>query len=325
MADATSLTNLYQCVHPALDAVRTNVREHWDEAFRLVYGPSAQPPKLGGKMMRPALTLLSAGAIGAPDVSRYVPMATAMEMLHLAALAHDDVVDKAVTRRGHSSLNALWDNHTAVLGGDYLVARALSVLTVYDSCPVIESALESIHEMAEGELINFGRSRVELTEEDSLRLAQKKTASLFAVSCKTPTLIQDPAYNESLHNFGMGIGTAFQLVDDLLDLAQDEETLGKPACGDLVEGKRTVPILAMLRKLAPEDVRRVEAMKGAEMTAEDRAWVRDRLAATGAQDYTETLAAGYLKDGLAALDQLPPNEYREAMTGIAEFILVRPA
>ena len=127
------LRALYHDVADELAAVRELVRHQWTEAFRLVYGPSATPPKLGGKLMRPALCLLSAGASGAEDLKRYTEMAAAMELLHLAALAHDDVVDSANLRRGETSLNARWTNHIAVLGGDYLVARALSILTVYDS------------------------------------------------------------------------------------------------------------------------------------------------------------------------------------------------
>ena len=115
MATALTLESLYRQVDNELEAVRAGVLGHWTEAFRLVYGATATPPKLGGKMMRPALCLLSAGAAGAPDLARFVDMATAMELLHLAALAHDDVVDSALLRRGNTSLNARWDNHTPVL------------------------------------------------------------------------------------------------------------------------------------------------------------------------------------------------------------------
>lgn len=323
MESAVTLGSLYGPVQSELDAVRDEVRHHWDEAFRLVYGLSAEPPELGGKLIRPALCLLSAGVSGSNHLSDYIPMATAMEMLHLAALAHDDVVDSAVLRRGNSSLNALWDNHTAVLGGDYLVARALSVLTHYDSCPVIACALESIHEMAEGELINFGRARGELKVKDSLLLAEKKTASLFAVSCKISSLLLNKEYSPAFHDFGMGVGTAFQLVDDLLDLAQDEDVLGKPSCGDVVEGKKTVPILTMMERMDSADAVKFASIEGNPLTDDDRLWIRERLRATGADRYTEDLARQYLDRGLAALELLPGGEYRESMAGLAEFVVVR--
>ena len=325
MTTALNLGALYHLVSSELEQVRADVRCHWTEAFQLVHGPSATPPRLGGKMLRPALCLLSAGAAdaaGAMEARRFVDMATAMELLHLAALAHDDVVDNANLRRGHSSLNALWDNHTAVLGGDYLVARALSVLTVYDSCPVIASALESIHQMAEGELINFGR-RDRLGEEDSIRLAEKKTASLFAVTCATPTLLVDATHRAALHEYGMGIGTAFQLVDDILDLEQTADTLGKPSCGDIVEGKSTLPIIYMREAMNAADVTRLDAMAGENLTLDDREWVAAMVKSTGAQERTEALARKYVAHARAALESLPAGRHVDAMHGIAEFILLR--
>lgn len=323
MATTLTLSSLYEQIDDPLDAVRRSVRNHWTEAFRLVYGPSAEPPRLGGKLMRPALCFLSAGAAGAKKLDYFLEMATAMELLHLAALAHDDVVDNANLRRGTSSLNALWDNHTAVLGGDYLVARALTVLTAYDSCAVIASALDSIHEMAEGELITFGRGKENLGEEDCIRLAEKKTASLFAVACSTPSLLLDESLRKPLHDFGMGLGTAFQIVDDLLDLEQDASTLGKPSCGDIAEGKTTLPIIYLREELHGADRKRFDVLAGSPVSKADGAWVAEKLRETGAQERCEIIARRYIRNAHAALDAMPPSRYIESMKGIAEFVLVR--
>ncbi len=273
--------------------------------------------------MRPALCFMSAGAIGARDLDRFVDMATAMELLHLAALAHDDVVDSADLRRGEPSLNRLWDNHTAVLGGDYLVARALDILTNYDSSAVIKSALESIHQMAEGELINFGRKQGELNEQDCVRLAEKKTASLFAVACSTPSLLIDDSYCAALSGFGLGIGTAFQLIDDLLDLEQNEATLGKPSCGDIIEGKTTLPILYMKAEMNYADVQRLDGMAGHEVSEDDRVWIRETIRSTGALERTESLARDYNEAARSALEALPENDYTDSMLGMTEFVLAR--
>lgn len=323
MTTTIDLASLYAQIQSHLNLVRASVRDQWVNAFQLVYGPSAMPPRLGGKMMRPALCLMSAGAVGARNLDRFVDMATSMELLHLAALAHDDVVDSADLRRGEPSLNRLWDNHTAVLGGDYLVARALDILTNYDSSVVIKSALESIHQMAEGELINFGRKQGELNEQDCIRLAEKKTASLFAVACSTPSLLIDDTHRAALSGFGMGIGTAFQLIDDLLDLEQNEATLGKPSCGDIVEGKTTLPILYMKAEMGDADVRRLEDMAGHEVSDDDRAWVRETLRATGVLERTESLARDYIEAARAALETIPENDYTESMLGMTEFVLAR--
>ena len=323
MATTSTLNPLYAQVESQLDQVRGEVLRHWTDAFRLVYGASAEPPRLGGKMLRPAFTILSAGAIGAPELDEFVDMATAMELLHLAALAHDDVVDNANIRRGDTSLNALWDNHTAVLGGDYLVARALRVLTRYDSCPVIASALDSIHEMAEGELITFGRGKENLGPEDCILLAKKKTAALFAVACCTPSLLIDLSYRKPLHDFGMGLGTAFQIVDDLLDLEQDEATLGKPSCADIVEGKTTLPILYIRESLSMEEILHYDSLEGEPLSAADREWIAQLLERSGARERCEGLANRYVADALAALEALPQNAYVESMRGLLEFVVIR--
>ena len=323
MATTLTLQSLYGQIADELDVVRNGVRLHWTEAFQLVYGPSAAPPRLGGKMLRPALCLLSAGAVGGKSIDHFTDMGVAMELLHLAALAHDDVVDSARMRRGETSLNALWDNHTAVLGGDFLVARALTVLTSYDNCSVIASALESIHQMAEGELINFGVGKENWGEEDCLRLAKKKTASLFAVACSTPTLLNDETHREPLFSFGMGLGTAFQIVDDVLDLTQEEAVLGKPSCGDLVEGKTTLPILFLKEALDASGVDRLVSMAGQEPTPADRSWVAEQVRATGTQEYCDTLARHYLAEARQALSLLPPSGYIESMLAITEFVLIR--
>lgn len=323
MATTLTLDSLYQQIEGELDQVRGRVRQQWTEAFQLVYGAPATSPRLGGKMMRPALCLLSAGACGAKDLEPYIDMAAAMELLHLAALAHDDVVDRAKLRRGESSLNALWDNHAAVLGGDYLVARALMLLTTYDSCGVVTGAIHTIFQMSEGELASFGRRAEEVEEEDCIRLAEKKTASLFAVACSTPTSLTDEAYREPLHAFGMALGTAFQLVDDVLDLGQEETVLGKPSCGDVVEGKTTLPILYMREAMDAADLARFESCVGVKVSAENHAWIAAMLKSTGAQERTESLARKYIDEARAALEAMPQSDSVEAMLGVAEFVLVR--
>ena len=323
MSTTLSLKSLYAHIEPQLDRVRACVNREWTDAFQLVYGSETTPPRLGGKLMRPALCFLSAGACGAEDLDHFTEMAAGMELLHLAALAHDDVVDSADLRRGETSLNRLWDNHTAVLGGDYLVARSLDILTKYDSCAVISSALDSIHQMAEGELINFGRKQGELVAEDCIQLSEKKTASLFAVTCCTPTILIDPQYRQPLHDYGMGMGTAFQLIDDVIDLTEDEATLGKPSCGDITEGKTTLPLIYMKEAMSDTDRAHLESLTGTSLSKEDCDWVADQMRSTGAQDKVVALCQGYIDSSLHALEQLPASPHRDTMASIAEFVLIR--
>jgi octaprenyl-diphosphate synthase len=323
METMPSLSELYAPIEGAVHAVRAEIARVWQEALRLVRVPVAEQPKLGGKMLRPALCLLSAGAIGAEPVDRFVRMASAFEMLHVASLAHDDVIDRAVLRRGASSLNMLWDNHAAVLGGDYLVARAVEVLAEYDCCPVIANAIRSVRCMAEGELMFFGRENEPFLREECIALAEQKTASLFAEACSAPTYVIDPAHRDALYCFGTRLGIAFQIVDDLLDVTQPADTLGKPSCGDVVEGKRTLPIMYMRESLDEGERARLDGFRNAEMSTEDRAWVAETAARTGALARTEAEARAYADEARHALAALPPSRYRESMEGIVEFVLVR--
>jgi geranylgeranyl pyrophosphate synthase len=318
-----TLEELYRPVEENLDQVRHAVTDLWEDALKLVYGPGATPPKMGGKMLRPALCLLSAGALGAKDLSEFVPMATAMELLHIAALAHDDVIDDADTRRGQRSLNAQWDNHTAVLGGDYLVARSIGILGHYDNTRVITNAIDSVREMAEGELTHFGHRLNEPTEESCISLSRQKTASLFAVTCSTPGCLTIGEPSRALHDYGHGFGIAFQIADDLLDLTQDPETLGKPACGDIVEGKTTLPLLRLRAALDDKEVKRLDDMTGGDLSEEDKEWIGTVIESTGVRAQTEAIAQGYADDARRAVQDLGPSRYKDTMIALTEFALAR--
>jgi len=322
MITAPVIKELYRPIEAELSLVRQIVGELWSETLALVYGPDVEIPAPGGKLLRPALTLLSAGASGAEDISKFAPMATAMELLHLAALAHDDVIDDADMRRGERSLRSRWDNHTAVLGGDYLVARAIALLGGYNATSVILNAVDSVRQMAEGELNYFGKDDSGYELDACIRLAKKKTASLFAISCSTPTYLTDPSWRAPLYAYGMGMGVAFQIADDVLDLVQDAQTLGKPSCGDLVEGKRTLPILCMREKLDEDGCARLDSFKGG-MTDADREWVHRMMETTGARLRSEQLALEYVAESRYSLEDFPPSPYREAMLHIADFVVTR--
>jgi geranylgeranyl pyrophosphate synthase len=324
MSALPDLDILYRPVAAQVSLVRDQVNALWRDVFTLVYGMGADAPDAGGKLIRPGFCLLSAGAVGAPDLTRFVPMAVAMEMFHLAALAHDDVVDDADMRRGVTSLNALWDNHAAVLGGDYLVARGIGLLASLESTEVIANAVDCIRLMAEGELRDFGKNG-RFTEEGCIGLARAKTASLFAVACSTPACMTDSPHRDDLHAFGLAIGTAFQLVDDLLDLTQDSKTMGKPSCGDLIRGKKTLPILYLRVRLDDEERKRLDGFRGSEMTTGDREWVSDSLDHTGARQQVENLARQYADEARRSIGSLPESDCKDAMLSLVRFVVEREA
>lgn len=323
MATTETLKTLYTPIAPQLVEVRALVDSIWRDALKLVRVPSVDIPGAGGKFLRPALCLLSAGTAGAGDLDQYARLAAAYEGLHLASLAHDDVIDHAMMRRGHNSLNALWNNHAAVLGGDYLVARAVEMIAEYDCCTVVSKAVASVRHMAECELFFFGRPPGEALPEECLQLAEGKTASLFAAACSAPATILKSQHESALWQFGNSLGVAFQLVDDLLDLTGTTDDLGKPSCGDIAEGKSTLPVLYMQEVLSAEEKARLHALQGTPLSEQDRQWVHDTVIETGAVSKTQAVAKAYADQALAALASIPENPYHKSMEGLMRFVLDR--
>ena len=295
----------------------------WQDVLRLVKVDFEATPKFGGKLLRPAMCLLSAGAAGLENPRRFVPLAAAYEALHVASLAHDDVIDRALLRRGGVSLNALWNDHAAVLAGDYLVARAIELMGEYDSCRLILDGLATIRQMAEGELHFFGRDQDLVTEADCLLLAESKTASLFAVACAASAKLEGLDVAEDLGRFGLNLGVAFQIVDDLLDVTQSADSLGKPSCGDVAEGKQTIPLLYLREALDAEGRAQLKALQNKELSESDCAWVIDGMIKTGARERTATRAREFGKSALLELGRLPDNAYRDSLEQLVEFVLVR--
>ncbi len=318
-----SLSELYRPIEEPLADVREAVGQLWLDALQLVQVDAISKPKVEGKLLRPAMCLLSAGATGCENLQRFVPMAMAYEALHIASLTHDDVVDHASLRRGASSLNALWSNHAAVLGGDYLMARAIETLADYGSCEVVSRAVSSIRRMAEGELLFFGRGPDDIEEKDCLELAQLKTASLFAEACNAPACVDAPELSSVLHQFGIAFGIAFQIVDDLLDLTQPSKQLGKPACGDVVEAKVTIPILFMRQAMHVDDKARMDSYREAILTEDDREWIMSMAQQTGAVARAEQVAKTFTDKAMRLLEQIPQSAYRSSLEGIVDFVIVR--
>lgn len=317
------LKEIYRPITVHLETVRATVDQLWRDALHLVCMPQVDMPGAGGKLLRPALCLLSAGALGERDLSRFARMAASYEVLHMASLAHDDVVDHAFLRRGNNSLNALWDNHAAVLGGDYLVARAVEMLCEYGECAVVSGAVRTVREMAECELAFFGKARDTVREEDCARLAEGKTASLFSAACEAPALVLNAEESAALRGYGRDFGVAFQLVDDILDLTRNSDELGKPACGDITEGKATIPLLYLRESLAAGERARLDALSGSPLGAEDIAWVRERLESTGALDRAHAVTQGYVEQGKMSIMRFPESDCRQSMIALLDFVCQR--
>lgn len=297
----------------------------WRESLALTQASDAGERPSEGKLLRPALCLLAAGTLDESALDRYASLAAAYEVIHMASLAHDDVVDHAPLRRGQDSLNARWNNHTAILCGDYLVARGIELINAYESSALNAAALEAVRSMAAGELRFFGRDPDTAPESDCIALAESKTASLFAAACCAPALLIAPDHGGALRSFGVNLGIAFQLVDDLLDITQPADTLGKPACGDVVEGKHTLPLFLLRQAMTQSERDRLASLRGANASEADCRWLQERVARLGVDVAVGKRARHYMDQGLRSLDALPASPCRDAMTALAEFVLRRRA
>ena len=210
----------------------------------------------GGKRVRPALTILSNYSVGG-DGSRYnsIRMATVMEFLHTATLVHDDIIDNADTRRKRPTVNALYGNETAVLMGDWLYMSAFETSLAERSLPILDILTRVTRKMTEGELLQLTLlGHADVSEAQYFDVLKRKTAYLFSASCEIGAILGEASDEQqtALREYGLSLGTAFQLIDDLLDFTSSEDTLGKAAGADLLGGKVTLPLRASTVAISPK-------------------------------------------------------------------------
>ena len=281
----------------------------------------------GGKRVRPALTILSNYAVGG-DGARYnsIRMATVMEFLHTATLVHDDIIDKADTRRKRPTVNALYGNETAVLMGDWLYMSAFETSLAERSLPILDILTRVTRKMTEGELLQLTLlSDADVTEAQYFDVLKRKTAYLFSASCEIGAILGGADENQqaALRDYGLSLGTAFQLIDDVLDFTSNEEALGKASGADLLGGKVTLPLI-YLRVAEPETREMIQTVLREGMYGTVRQ--QDLLGAirrTGALDQARARANEFAEDARAALDQLPDSEYCESLRALPTYILDR--
>jgi octaprenyl-diphosphate synthase len=281
----------------------------------------------GGKRVRPALTLLSARAAGG-DASRanVVRMATVMEFLHTATLVHDDIIDNAETRRNRPSINSRFGNQAAVLMGDWLYMSAFETSLQERSLPVLDILTAVTRKMTEGELLQLTLlGRADVTEEQYFDVLRRKTAYLFSACCEIGSILGEagPAERRALRDYGTNLGTAFQLVDDLLDFTSDGDSLGKAAGADLLEGKVTLPLIYLLEgePRMKSDVQSVMREGSYDSTARET-FVRAAEKA-GALERARVCAASYAEAAVKSLEDVAPSKYTDGLRSIPAYILER--
>lgn len=293
----------------------------------LVESVGAHTLQAGGKRLRPAFVWLSAKSIGRPfDPARARRLGACMEMIHMATLIHDDVIDDAATRRGQPTASAVHGSTAAILSGDVLLSRAMSVLADDGDLDVIRRVSRAVVDLAEGEVRELEiRGRVDLSYEEHAEILRMKTASFIECCCRIGGRIAGASEDEevALGTFGHHVGMAFQLVDDLLDYRGDHAKTGKPAATDYHEGCATLPLIALWPHLDEAERTRVAQGFGKADAIHFVPEIVTLMEARGAFKEAERAAAGAITEAKQALAVLPPTSARELLEAAADFVVAR--
>lgn len=277
-----------------------------------------------GKMLRPALLLLSGHATGRLKPHHHT-VAAVVEMVHMATLVHDDVLDRAEHRRNKPTIASTDGNTAAVLLGDYLISHAFHLCSSLPSTHASRRIGAITNIVCEGELMqNQRRGDLELSEPEYVEIVRRKTAALTAVSCELGVHLAgaDPCTVKAMYEFGEQAGIAFQIMDDVLDLIGDAEVVGKTLGRDLAQGKLTLPFIhALQHNEGPNGVISTRAFDGTPTSTP--AEIVEALQAAGSIDYAITRAKKHVETALGQLDPLPASEARQSLIRLAEFITAR--
>jgi len=278
----------------------------------------------GGKRLRPMMVLLAARALGYQGETHH-ELAAMIELIHTSTLLHDDVVDESALRRGRETANNLFGNAASVLVGDFLYTRAFQMMVSAHSMRIMEVMAEATNIIAEGEvlqLMNIGN--IDIDEATYLQVIQFKTAKLFEAATRIGAILNNANTNveEALAGYGMHLGTAFQIIDDVLDYSGAEDEIGKSLGDDLSEGKPTLPLIYLMRQGSPDEADLVRlALQSARR--EDFPAIAVAVSQSGALDYARAIARREADQAQSCLAMLPESPYRQALHLLAEIALSR--
>lgn len=280
----------------------------------------------GGKRIRPALLLLASRLCGY-SADKAVPLASVIEFVHTATLLHDDVVDSATLRRGLASANTLWGNEASVLVGDFLFSKSFSLMVNVGSLDILRILSYATTVIAEGEVMQLlCTGEIDLTEEKYINVIKSKTAILMSAACEAGAVLgtAQESHQKALADFGMDLGIAFQLMDDILDYVATEEEFGKSIGHDLEEGKITLPLIHTLRNCTDaEHAVIATVVEQDEMSLDDFRAVSGLVNKYGGISYTVDAARFYINRCRIHLEQFEPSPVREALLSLSEYVVTR--
>lgn len=319
-----STQQLYAPIASDMQAVDAVIRQRLHSDVVLIRQVAEYIIHSGGKRMRPALVLFAARALGYEGTHHH-QLAAVIEFIHTATLLHDDVVDESELRRGAKTANAMFGNAASVLVGDFLYTRAFQMMVGVDDMRVMQVLADATNVIAEGEvlqLLNCHNADVEI--DDYLRVIRYKTAKLFEAATRLGAILcgADERTEERVAAFGMHLGTAFQLIDDVLDYSSNEAETGKHLGDDLAEGKPTLPLIHTMQHGTPEQAALVR--KAIETGGrDDFPAVLEAIRSSGALEETKRHARAEADLAIDALSALPPSIFKDTLLQLSDFAVGR--
>ncbi len=301
------------CIHEALQSDITLINELANHIINS-----------GGKRIRPLLVLLGAAVFGYQGTA-HIQLAAIIELIHTATLLHDDVVDSSELRRGQPTANVLWGNQASVLVGDFLYSRTFRMMVQVNNMHVMRTLAEATNTIAAGEVLQLGHCKnPDVTEERYMQVIRYKTGTLFSAAAQLGAIISQRSESEiqNMANFGMHLGTAFQILDDVLDYKGSADHIGKNIGDDLMEGKPTLPLIYAIHNGSEQqaNILRNAILHGG---CDDISTVREIIESSHAIEYTFQKAQQEAQQAIALLSDVPDSKYKSALLVLAEFVIAR--
>ena len=320
----TLLSEIMTLVSDDLSAIKRHIENQIESDVPLIREIGRYIVDAGGKRLRPITLLLAARSLGYQGTA-HIDLGAVIEFIHTATLLHDDVVDKSDLRRGRKTTNAVWGNPASVLVGDFLYSRAFEMMVAVDRMVIMRIMAATTNRISEGEVLQLLNTHSPIVSEtDYLDTITRKTAKLFESAAQIGALLANaaPATESALAKFGLNIGISFQIIDDALDYRPGTDNIGKNTGDDLADGKMTLPLIHALRVCTPSDKELIQAA----ISVGDRSQFDTIVAIIESTDslaYTSRLARTYAAQAQQALELLPPSDYRNALSKLAEFAVSR--
>lgn len=327
MNDTATLSRLFAGIEVELEQVNSTFEERATSGLPILNSASMHALGSPGKRLRTALTLLS-GKMKTYRFDKLLPLSVAFEMVHLATLIHDDIVDNAMTRRGNPTVNALWGNNIAILLGDYYFAKTAGLIADINDNRIDHLFSDTVATVCEGTILEIMTAgRIDLTIESYYEKINHKTACLIAACCKGGAIVSQASDEEIalLYEYGLNLGIAFQIIDDILDYTEDQATIGKPAGNDLRQGMVTLPLIYALQEQSHNGHRQTVQglLTGASHQEEEIHSVVNWVTKGLGVEHSLADAHVYGNKAREALYSFPPSPDRDILDGVIDFVVTR--